>query len=283
MNARLLKGRPAAKEILSQLAIRNRARSRDGRRPPLLAVFTVGEDAAAEQYLRALRRVAGEIGVEVRVRRLGGETAFDAYRAAVLEEAGRSEVDGVQLLKPLPERRHVWEVMQGVTPEKDVEGVHPENLGLLLLGRPRYIPCTAAAVMVLLERHGIDLSGRKAVVVGRSDTVGKPLASLLLSRHATVTICHSITADLEAEVRRADVLVAALGRPEHIRGEWVRSGATVVDLGHHVLPDGRTVGDVEVSARERAGALTPVPGGAGPITVAVLMSNLLEAAHRRRD
>ena len=279
MSARLIKGREAAALILGKLEQRKAAQDRNSGRKgrPRLAVFTVGKDPAALQYLRAMRRIAERIGVDARVEELPEATSFEGFCKAVATAGSDEDVDAVQVLKPIPEGRHVSEVLQHVPARKDVEGVHPENLGLLLLGRPRYVPCTAGAVVTLLDHHGIDVSGKRAVVVGRSDTVGKPLAALLLARHATVTVCHSVTADLEDEVRRADVLVAAIGRPELIQGAWIKPGAVVVDLGHHVLAEGRTVGDVGAEAREQAGALTPVPGGAGPITVALLMSNVFEA------
>jgi len=279
MSARLIKGREAAAQIMAEL---ERRRADQGAaasgRPPRLTIFTVGNDPAARQYLRATRRAAEQIGVEIVVENQDANIGFVEFCENVTRAGASVDVDAVQVLKPIPEGHHVSEIMRLVPPVKDVEGVHPENLGLLLLGRPRYVPCTAAAVMALLDHHEIQVSGLRAVVVGRSDTVGKPLASLMLARSATVTVCHSVTADLEDEIRRADILIAAIGRPELIRGAWIKPGSVVVDLGHHVLGKGRTVGDVEASAIEHAGALTPVPGGAGPLTVAVLMSNVVAAA-----
>lgn len=284
--AQLLKGRGAAAAELQR--VRDRVADRAGgpgsAPPPHLALFKVGGEPAADQYLRVIRRTCEQVGVEMDLHALPSGTGFEGLCSRVHEAAADPRVNAVQILKPIPGGRHVSEVMVHVPPEKDVEGIHPENLGLLLLGRPRFIPCTAQAVILLLQHHGIELGGLKAVVIGRSDTVGKPLSALLLARHATVTVCHSLTRELREEVTAADLVVAAIGQPELVQASWIKPGAVVVDLGHHVLADGRTVGDVSRDARKHAGHVTPVPGGAGPITVAVLMSNIMEAVEaQERD
>jgi methylenetetrahydrofolate dehydrogenase (NADP+)/methenyltetrahydrofolate cyclohydrolase len=191
-------------------------------------------------------------------------------------------VDGVQVLKPLPPGVRAWELLRGVPADKDVEGVGPENQGLLFMGSPRHVPCTAHAALMLLDHHRIEVAGMHAVVVGRSDTVGRPVAALLIQRDATVVVCHTRTRDLAAEVVRADLVMACAGRPELVRAEWIADGAVVVDIGYHVREDGQVVGDVEAAAVDRAGALSPVRGGVGPLTVTMLMANMIEAARLAR-
>ncbi|MAE67148.1 MAG: bifunctional methylenetetrahydrofolate dehydrogenase/methenyltetrahydrofolate cyclohydrolase [Phycisphaeraceae bacterium] len=247
-------------------------------RPPHLAVVRAGDDPASARYVRGIARRAEKAGIEVGVRALDATATYAEFVAATEAAGNDPAVDAVQVQKPVPEGRHTSEVVERISATKDVEGIHPENQGLLLLGRPRYIPCTAAAVVRLLQHHGVPLAGKNAVVVGRSDILGKPLATLLLGLHATVTVCHTRTANLADEVARADLVIAAAGSPELVRAEWIAEGAVVVDVGHHVLDDGRTVGDVQSGAETRASAITPVPGGVGPLTVIELLSNVVAAA-----
>jgi methylenetetrahydrofolate dehydrogenase (NADP+)/methenyltetrahydrofolate cyclohydrolase len=276
MGAALLTGREAARLLLDRA--RERARDLPPEAPPAVCVVRAGDDPASRQYVGAIRRAARHAGVQVSVDQLPGDIGLPGFLEHVERVGRRSDVDGVQVQKPIPSGVHTSLVLECIPPEKDIEGLHPDNAGLLLLDRPRFIPCTAEAVLWLLDHHGVEIEGRRGVVVGRSDIVGKPLAVLLLARHATVTVCHRATADLADEVARAELVVAATGIPEMIRASWIAPGAVVVDVGHHQLPDGSQVGDVERGAEDRASAITPVPGGVGPITVACLISNAVEAA-----
>ena len=192
-------------------------------------------------------------------------------------------VDGILVQLPLPAHIDTGKVFAAVDPDKDVDGFHPLNVGALANGRPGLVPCTPAGVMKLLRHTGVALSGARALVLGRSAIVGRPMAALLLAADATVTIAHSRTRDLLAECRRADILIAAVGRPEMVRGDWIAEGATVIDVGINRLPDGRLVGDVAYAeCAERAAAVTPVPGGVGPMTIACLLENTVDAAIKRR-
>jgi len=201
----------------------------------------------------------------------------------VAELNADSEIDGILVQLPLPKQLNATEVLDAIDASKDVDGFHPINAGLLAQGRPLFVPCTPLGVMRILEDASIPTSGKHAVIVGRSDIVGKPMAQLLLQANCTVTICHSRTQDLAAEVARADIVVAAVGRPEMVLGEWIQPGAVVVDVGINRLEDGRLVGDVHFeSAAEKASHITPVPGGVGPMTIAMLMENTLRSAAVRQ-
>jgi methylenetetrahydrofolate dehydrogenase (NADP+)/methenyltetrahydrofolate cyclohydrolase len=250
-----------------------------GRRPPGLAIVLVGEDPASQVYVRNKSRACRAVGIEYFDHPLPADVSGDALLELVEKLNADPEVDGILVQLPLPGPLRELEprVMELIDPMKDVDGFHVVNVGLLHSGQPRFVPCTALGVLEILDRSGVALSGANAVVVGRSATVGKPTAALLTQRNATVTICHSKTRDLAAEVARADVLVAAIGRPELIRGEWIKPGAAVIDVGINRV-DGRLVGDVAFeAARARASIITPVPGGVGPMTIALLMRNCLQA------
>jgi methylenetetrahydrofolate dehydrogenase (NADP+)/methenyltetrahydrofolate cyclohydrolase len=210
----------------------------------------------------------------------------DSSQAAVVELVRRlnadPNVDGILVQLPLPAGIDARRVLLTIDPAKDVDGFHPDNIGRLLLGEPRFIACTPFGVMKLLEEAGAALSGSHAVIVGRSNIVGKPMAALLITADATVTVCHSKTRDLPELVGRADVLVAAVGRPEMVKGAWIKPGAVVIDVGMNRMPNGKLLGDVEfAAAAERASAITPVPGGVGPMTIAMLLSNTLASARTR--
>jgi len=273
--------------------------------PPRLRVFLTGEDPASEAYVAAKTRAAEEAGIFAETVRLAGDSGGDALLAAISEANRDPKVDGVLVQLPLPARELERRVFDALDPQKDVDGFHPENVGLLHQGRPRFVPCTPAGVLALLDAHQISLAGRRAVVVGRSNIVGKPLAALLTCRDATVTLCHSRSLGLPEICREADVLVVAIGRPGQVTAEWVREGAVVVDVGIHrferiedipenlrASPRLRSaleekgsvfVGDVDYDTVAKvAGALTPVPGGVGPLTVAMLLKNTVLAAKRRR-
>ncbi len=250
---------------------------------PGLAVVLVGENAASAVYVRNKDRAASVAGIAARTVRLP-ETATEAeVLATVAELNADDEVDGILVQLPLPPQIRAAAVIEAIDPRKDVDGFHPQNVGRLHDGQPVLAPCTPLGVMRLLEAAGIALRGVRAVVLGRSAIVGKPLAALLTAADATVTLAHSRTHDLAAECRRAEVLVAAVGRPEMVRGDWIAPGAAVIDVGINRLPDGRLVGDVAFDeALAVAGWITPVPGGVGPMTIACLLENTLLAAQRRR-
>lgn len=246
---------------------------------PCLAVVLVGEDPASQVYVRSKERRAAECGIEARDHRLPATTST-AELLALVDALNRDPaVDGILVQLPLPAGIDADAVLLAIDPRKDVDGFHPDNLGRLVLGRPRFVPCTPQGSMRLLAAAGAELRGKRALVVGRSTIVGKPMAHLLLQADATVTIAHSRTRDLEREVSEADVVVAAVGRPEMIRGAWIRPGAVVIDVGINRLPSGKLVGDVEfAAAAARASAITPVPGGVGPMTIACLLGNCVDAA-----
>jgi len=250
---------------------------------PTLAVVLVGDDPASAIYVRNKTRAAREANVDVRDHRLPA-TATQAELGALIDSLNRdSGVDGILVQMPLPPPLDPDAVVRALDPGKDVDGLHPANLGSLAQGRPRFVPCTPNGCMRLLREVDTQLDGARAVVIGRSLLVGKPIALLLSNANATVTMCHSRTRDLADEVRRADIVVAAVGRAELVRGDWIKPGAVVLDVGMNRKTDGKLVGDVEfAAAAERARAITPVPGGVGPMTVAYLLENTVTAARWRR-
>jgi methylenetetrahydrofolate dehydrogenase (NADP+)/methenyltetrahydrofolate cyclohydrolase len=256
-----------------------------GRRPGL-AVVLVGEDPASQVYVGAKARACEEAGIASFEHRLAAETS-EAELLALVERLNRDDaVDGILVQMPLPNGLDEQAVIAAISPDKDVDGFHVINAGRLSVGQPGFVPCTPLGCIMLLKDRLGDLSGLEAVVIGRSNIVGKPMAQLLVDANATVTVAHSRTKNLPEVVRRADIVVAAVGRPEMVRADWIKPGASVIDVGINRLPPeegktkGRLVGDVafaEVSAV--AGAITPVPGGVGPMTIAVLLRNTLVAAH----
>jgi methylenetetrahydrofolate dehydrogenase (NADP+)/methenyltetrahydrofolate cyclohydrolase len=251
--------------------------------PPRLAVVQVAGDAASERYVRAIRKSCDDAGIGFVERALPPDTSQAALDAAVAELSADNRVHGILIQMPLPKGLDAGSAIARLDPRKDVDGVHPTSAGLLAQGQPCLIPNTPAGGMELLRRYNIRLAGKRAVVVGRSNIVGKPMALLLLQEHATVTIAHSRTPDLASVVREADVVVAAVGKAGLITGAMLRLGAVVVDFGINVQGDGAVVGDVEfASAAEVAGAITPVPGGTGPVTNVMLLRNVLQAARDQR-
>jgi methylenetetrahydrofolate dehydrogenase (NADP+)/methenyltetrahydrofolate cyclohydrolase len=246
-----------------------------------LATVLVGDDPASHLYIGLKHEAAREAGITAIDHRLPAETPEDEVVRLVAELNRDDSVDGILPQLPLPAHIDEARVIAAVDPQKDVDGFHPLNAGLLYLGRPIFVPATPLGIMELLAEHGVDLSGASAVVVGRSDIVGKPVAHLLLQANATVTICHSRTADLARHTVAADVLVAAAGRAALIAPDMVKLGAVVVDVGQNRTEAG-LVGDVDPRAAERAGLLTPVPGGVGPMTIAILLRNTVRAARYRR-
>ncbi|RJO64702.1 MAG: bifunctional 5,10-methylenetetrahydrofolate dehydrogenase/5,10-methenyltetrahydrofolate cyclohydrolase [Candidatus Omnitrophota bacterium] len=248
---------------------------------PVLASIEVGDNKGVGIYTSMQKKAAEGLGIEYRLKHFTGSTTEKELIGQVKQLNSDDSVNGIIVQLPCPAHIDDRKISQGIRVDKDVEGIHPENLGKLLLGQARFIPCTAAAVMELINATGIDLSGKNAVIVGRSEIVGKPLIFLLLEKSPTVTICHSGTSKagkLEEFVRSADILVAAIGRPALIKGSWIKEGAIVIDVGINQVGD-TLIGDIEFStAMTRASFITPVPGGVGPLTVFMLMRNLINAA-----
>jgi methylenetetrahydrofolate dehydrogenase (NADP+)/methenyltetrahydrofolate cyclohydrolase len=279
MTARIIDGKAIAAALRQTIATRAAALSFR----PGLRVVRVGEDPASGVYVRNKDKAAREVGFDSATIALP-ETTTEAELLAVVARLNADDaVDGILVQLPLPPRIDASRIIAAVAPEKDVDGFHPLNAGKLASGQPGLVPCTPKGVMHLLRAAGAALPGARAVVVGRSNIVGRPMAQLLLAADCTVTLVHSRTRDLPAECRRAEILVAAVGRPEMVRGDWVEEGATVIDVGINRRRDGSLAGDVAFAeASGRAGAITPVPGGVGPMTIACLLENTLEAAVARR-
>jgi methylenetetrahydrofolate dehydrogenase (NADP+)/methenyltetrahydrofolate cyclohydrolase len=280
MAARILDGKATARSVRAEVAARARSLRARGVTPGL-AVVLVGEDPASRVYVRNKDRAASEVGFAVRTLQLPAAIGQERLEALVGELNADPLVHGILVQLPLPGGLEAERVIARLAPEKDVDGLTPANVAALWSGKPGLVPCTPAGCIELLDRHGIALAGKRAVVIGRSQLVGKPLAALLLARHATVTIAHSRTGDLPGVAREAEILVAAVGRARLVQQDWVRPGAAVLDVGINRLPDGTLVGDVDFEAVARvAGALTPVPGGIGPMTIAMLLENTARAAAR---
>jgi methylenetetrahydrofolate dehydrogenase (NADP+)/methenyltetrahydrofolate cyclohydrolase len=277
----ILSGKELASRIRAEIGVEARTLGARGVQPGL-AVVLAGDDPASQVYVRLKTQACAEAGFRTFDHRLPA-TVTEPELLALVERLNRDpEVDGILVQVPLPPGIDERRVLLTVDPRKDVDGFHPENLGRLLMGEPRFVACTPLGVMRLLEEARTPLRSADAVVIGRSNIVGKPMAALLVAADATVTICHSKTRDLAERVRRADVVIAAAGRPRLVQGDWIKPGATVIDVGTNRGPDGKLVGDVDTAAAAtRAGVITPVPGGVGPMTIAMLLSNTLAAARGR--
>jgi methylenetetrahydrofolate dehydrogenase (NADP+)/methenyltetrahydrofolate cyclohydrolase len=247
-----------------------------------LATVLVGEDPASQVYIGLKHKAATEAGFEPTDHRLPASTSQSELLRLVEELNGDEGVDGLLVQLPLPDHIDEGAVLRAIEPVKDVDGVHPMNAGFLALGTPTIVPATPRGCIALLDEYGVELEGARTVVIGRSNIVGKPVAQLLVQRNATVTICHSRTRDLAAHLRKADVVVAAVGRPRLVKAEMVKPGAAVIDVGVNRTDDG-LVGDVDPGVAEVAGLLSPVPGGVGPMTIAMLLQNTVEAARLRRN
>ncbi|HXE91793.1 MAG TPA: bifunctional 5,10-methylenetetrahydrofolate dehydrogenase/5,10-methenyltetrahydrofolate cyclohydrolase [Terriglobales bacterium] len=303
MSAQLLDGNKIAAEIKAEVAAEVKALAETGLRPGLAAVL-VGNNPASEIYVRSKIKACEELGIYSE-RITPSETVTTHEMLALVEDLNqREEIDGILVQLPLPRQVDAKKVLLAVDPAKDVDGFHPMNVGFLSTQRPGLVPCTPLGIMEMLRRSGVEIAGAEAVVVGRSDIVGKPMAMLLLNANATVTICHSKTRDLAGVCRRADILIAAIGKAGLVTREFVKPGATVIDVGMNKITDraefdrffkgdekrektfaekGSTLmGDVHPEVAEVAGKLTPVPGGVGPLTIALLMQNTLRAAKMRR-
>ncbi len=281
MPAQILDGRQIAADIRLDLTQRVAARVAAGKRAPGLAVIQVGNDPASSVYVRNKRKACDEIGIHSEAFDLPASTRQDELLALVSRLNDDPAIDGILVQLPLPAGLDPDAILDHIRPDKDVDGFHPDNLGRLAQKRPVLRPCTPAGVMTLLERTGIALEGKEAVVVGASNIVGRPMALELLAARCTVTVCHSKTRDLEAHVRRAEVLVVGVGRPHFIPGDWIQQDAIVIDVGINRLDSGALVGDVETEvAAQHAAWITPVPGGVGPMTIATLMQNTLYACEQ---
>jgi methylenetetrahydrofolate dehydrogenase (NADP+)/methenyltetrahydrofolate cyclohydrolase len=304
--AQRLDGRVVADQIKQEVAREVRRLFDESGVKPKLAAVLVGEDDASAVYVRNKVRACAEVGIESDQRRLPAATTTEELLTLIRDLNQNDDVDGILVQLPLPKQIDEAAIIEAVDPAKDVDGFHPINVGLLAMGKPRFVPCTPAGIIELLDRNQIEIAGVNACVVGRSQIVGRPVAGLLLQRHATVTICHSRTRDLPAVTRQADILVAAIGRPAFIRGDFIKPGAVVIDVGVNKITDiekARTlfgaeagkrieaiqqrgytlVGDVHPAEADLvAGRRTPVPGGVGLLTVAMLMKNTLQAAKWRR-
>lgn len=280
MAATLIDGRVVAKAWKENAAARAQAMIARGVTPHL-AVVLVGENPASQVYVRNKENACIKAGIRSTVIRLPADCAQETLEDAVRRLNEDASVDGMLVQLPLPQGLDEEAVLRLIDPEKDVDGFHAVNVGRLASGQPGFVPCTPLGVMKLLEAYGIDPCGKRAVVIGRSNIVGKPMAMLLLAANATVTVCHSRTQNLEEIAREADILVAAVGRPRFVTADMVKSGAAVIDVGINRV-DGQLVGDVDFdAASEKAGLITPVPGGVGQMTIAMLLANTLDAAERR--
>ncbi len=281
MAAQILDGKKIAAEVREDIKKEVEALKSKGITPGL-AVVLVGEDPASQVYVNNKHKSCGEVGMYSEVHRLPKDTPEDELLALIDKLNKDDKIHGILVQLPLPDHINEKAVIDSIALDKDVDGFGPSNVGNLVIGDDCFYPCTPHGCMVMLKRTGIELKGKKAVVVGRSNIVGKPVAMMLLAEHCTVTICHSRTKDLAKECREADILVAAVGRPEMITGDMIKEGAVVIDVGINRLPDGRLVGDVHFdSAKEVAGWITPVPGGVGPMTITMLLLNTVEAAKRK--
>ncbi len=279
MAARIIDGKAVAARLRARVAERTAALPFR----PGLCVVLVGADPASQIYVRNKGRAAAKAGFDSATIRLAADTAEADLLARIAALNADPTVDGILVQLPLPAHINPLAVIAAIDPAKDVDGFHPLNVGRLTAGKPALVPCTPLGVMRLLASEGVALAGVRALVIGRSAIVGRPMSQLLVSADATVTVAHSHTRDLAGECRRAEVLVVAVGQAGLVRGDWVAPGAVVIDVGINRLPDGRLVGDVDFAgAVERAAAITPVPGGVGPMTIACLMENTLTAALARR-
>jgi methylenetetrahydrofolate dehydrogenase (NADP+)/methenyltetrahydrofolate cyclohydrolase len=276
MSAIILDGKRIAQEIQRELFLKVKELKEKGIAPGL-AVIRVGEDPASLIYVRNKKGKAGELGIYFEERALSEDIPRNKLIELIEELNENPRIQGIVLQLPLPDHLDEKRILEKISPDKDVDGFHPLNMGRLLKGDPSFIPATPRGIVELLDRYKIPLEGKRAIVVGRSDIVGKPLAFLLLSRNATVTICHSKTKDLSLISKEGDILVAALGKPEFIKKDMVKEGSVVIDVGINRVGN-KIVGDVDFEVKEKASYITPVPGGVGPMTIVMLLANVIKAA-----
>ena len=282
MTARILDGKAVADRLTGEVREAVDARLASGKTPPGLAVVLVGENAASQVYVRNKRKMTDAVGMRSFAVDLPADAAESELLSAIDRLNSDPAIDGILVQLPLPKQIGAERVIERIDPYKDVDGFHPYNVGRLVLKMPTLRPCTPYGCMRLLAETGEDLVGKHAVVIGQSNIVGRPMALELLMARCTVTICHSATRDLPSLVRQAEIVVAAIGRARFVQGGWIREGAIVIDVGINRDADGKLAGDVDfAAARERAGWITPVPGGVGPMTIATLLANTLRAAELR--
>ncbi|NOQ51360.1 MAG: bifunctional methylenetetrahydrofolate dehydrogenase/methenyltetrahydrofolate cyclohydrolase FolD [Desulfuromonadaceae bacterium] len=279
--AEIIDGKAMAADLRQEIATDTAALIAQGVTPGL-AVVLVGEDPASRVYVSMKEKACAATGIFSDEYKLPVETSEAELLELIVKLNNDERIDGILVQLPLPEHIDEAKVLEAISPAKDVDGFHPYNVGRLVTGNPLFQPCTPYGVMKMLERTGVDLEGKEVVVVGRSNIVGKPVALMCLAEHATVTICHSRTRDLPAKVAAADVVIAAVGVPEMIKGDWIKEGAVVIDVGVNRVGEKKLVGDVDfAAASEHASAITPVPGGVGPMTITMLLYNTVVSAKRR--
>ncbi len=280
MAAQIIDGKAIAAKVRERIGSTVTSLKEQGVTPGL-AVVLVGDDPASRVYVGMKKKMCVELGMYSADHELPVTTTEEELLALINDLNNDLRVHGILVQLPLPDHIDTDKVLEAISPDKDADGFHPYNVGRLAIGKPTFQPCTPYGVMTMLDEIGYDLKGKEVVVVGRSNIVGKPVALMCLSRHATVTICHSRTRDLPDVVRRADVVIAAVGKAEMVKGDWIKPGAVVIDVGINRVGEKKLVGDVEyAAAAERASAITPVPGGVGPMTIAMLLQNTLESAQR---
>ena len=280
--ATVIDGKAIAAKIRGELTAEVAALKVQGVTPGL-AVVLVGEDPASKVYVSMKEKACADVGIFSDEHKLSVDTSEAELLALIDSLNADTRIHGILVQLPLPKQINTEKVLEAISPAKDVDGFHPYNVGRLMVGKPTFQPCTPYGVMIMLKESGVDLAGKNVVVVGRSNIVGKPVAMMCLQQHATVTICHSRTRDLAEVVRKADVVIAAVGVPEMIKGDWIKEGAIVIDVGVNRVGERKLVGDVEyAAAAERAAAITPVPGGVGPMTITMLLYNTVASAKQSR-
>jgi len=281
MAAQILDGNALAQELRASFKARVEALEAKGQRPGLVVIL-VGEDPASQVYVRNKVNACANVGMYSEKITYPADVDQAVVMAKIAELNANPAIHGILVQLPLPKHFDEEAVLEAISVEKDVDGFHAENVGALAQGNPRFIPCTPYGVMKMFEKGNVDLTGKEAVVIGRSNIVGKPMALLLINAGATVTVCHSRTKDLNFHTRRADIVVAAVGKPKFVTADMVKPGAVVIDVGINRLPDGKLCGDVDFAGcQEVASLITPVPGGVGPMTITMLLANTIEAAERK--
>jgi len=281
MMAQVIDGKAIAAKIRGELTATVTA-LKVGGVVPGLAVVLVGEDPASKVYVSMKEKACSDVGIFSDEYKLSAETSETELLSLIGKLNADQKIHGILVQLPLPKQINTEKVLEAISPDKDVDGFHPYNVGRLMVGKPTFQPCTPYGVMIMMKEIGLDLAGKNVVVIGRSNIVGKPVAMMCLQQHATVTICHSRTKNLADVVRSADVVIAAVGVPEMIKGDWIKEGAVVIDVGVNRVGEKKLVGDVEYAAAfERASAITPVPGGVGPMTITMLLYNTVESAKKQ--
>jgi methylenetetrahydrofolate dehydrogenase (NADP+)/methenyltetrahydrofolate cyclohydrolase len=278
--ATIIDGKSIASNIRGEIAVEiNRLKSKGI--TPGLAVILVGDNPASKVYVKMKEKACLDVGIHSEEHKLAADTCEADLLSLIDRLNSKKNIHGILVQLPLPKHINEAKIVEAISPEKDVDGFHPYNVGRLITGKPVFQPCTPYGIMVMLKKSGIDLTGKEVVVVGRSNIVGKPVAFMCLQHNATVTLCHSKTRSLPDKIKMADVVIAAVGQPEMIKGEWIKEGAVVVDVGVNRVEGNRLVGDVEFNtAVQRASHITPVPGGVGPMTITMLLFNTLQSAKK---